>query len=99
LEKEIAIIITAADLRYIVEEGYDAIVDLAKYNSYCSNCTTKYEVGMIDYSLEIDYLNDVVFKGRCKRCAAKIVRVVEIGGQPRFKLRIQVVKSSKVQDN
>ncbi len=99
MKREIEIPISEEDLKFIVEDEFDQIVDLAKHNSFCSNCYGKNEVEMIEYSLILNDLNDVVFQGKCKSCNGRIARYVEIGEQAKFRMRTELIKESKVNKN
>jgi len=99
MNKEIEIPISLEDLKFIVEDEYEQIVDLAQNNSFCSRCHGKNKVEMIDYTLILNDLNDVIFQGKCKSCNGRIARYVGIGEQSKFRLRTEIIKESKVKEN
>ena len=99
MRKEIEVQITEDDLKFIVEDNFDQIVDLARNNSFCSRCRGKNKVQMIDYKLILNDLNDVIFQGKCKSCNGRIARYVEIGEQIRFRMRTEIIKESKSNKN
>ena len=99
MREEIEIQITEDELKFIVEDEFDQIVDLARNNSFCSRCHGKNKVEMIDYELMLNDLNDVVFQGKCKSCNGKIARYVEIGEQMKFRMRTEIIKESKTNKN
>jgi hypothetical protein len=99
MRKEVEIPISENDLRFIVEDEFDQIVDLARNNSFCSRCHGKNKVEMVDYTLTLNDLNDVIFQGKCKSCKGKIARYVEIGGQMKFRMRTDIIKESKTNKN
>ncbi len=99
MRKEIEVQITEDDLKFIVEDEFDQIVDLARKNSFCSRCHGKNKVEMIDYKLILNDLNDVIFQGKCKSCNSKIARYVEIGEQMKFQMRTEIIKESKTNKN
>jgi hypothetical protein len=47
--------ITEDELMLIVEDEFDQIIELAKYNSFCSNYTGKTKVEMVEYKI---FLNE-----------------------------------------
>lgn len=49
--KEEEIQLTEDELKFIVEDEFDRIIGLAKYNSFCSNCTGKTKVEMVEYGI------------------------------------------------
>ena len=98
-EREVEIRITEEDLKFIVRDEFDQIVDLARNNSFCSKCYGKNKIEMIDYSLVLNDLNDVIFQGKCKSCNGKIARYIEIGEQVKFQMRIEIIKESKINKN
>lgn len=91
--------ITEEDLKFIAKEEFEQIVNLAKHNSFCSNCHGKNKVEMINYTLELNRLNDVLFRGICKHCKGKMARCVEIGEQPKFRLRTEIIREKKLNQN
>lgn len=99
MKKEIEIPISEDDLKFIVEDEYDEILDLAKNNSFCSNCYGKNEVEMIECTLILNDLNDLIFQGKCKSCKGRIARYVEIGEQAKFLMKTKIIKESKVNKN
>ncbi len=99
MRKETTISINEEDLKFIVQEEFEQIVDLAKHNSYCRNCFQKNKVEMINYSLALNDLNDVIFQGTCKTCGSNIARYVEIGEQPKFRMRTEIIKAKRINKN
>ena len=99
MRKETEISISEEDLKFIVEDEFEQIVNLAKYNSYCSRCYGKHKIEMIDHSLILNRLNDVIFQGKCKSCNGRIARYVETGEQEKFWMRAEIIKESKVNKN
>ena len=99
MRKEVEIPISENDLRFIVEDEFDQIVDLARNNSFCSRCHGKNKVEMVDYTLILNDLNDVIFQGKCKSCNGRIARYVEIGEQVKFRMRTEIIKESKTNKN
>jgi len=99
MREEIEFPISEDDLKFIVEDEFDQIVDLARNNSFCSRCHGKNKVEMIDYKLMLNDLNDVIFQGKCKSCNGKIARYVEIGEQMKFQMRTEIIKESKTNKN
>ena len=99
MREEIEIQITEDELKFIVEDEFAQIVNLARNNSFCSICHGKNKVEMIDYKLKLNNLNDVIFQGKCKSCNGRIVRYVEIGEQIKFRMRIEIIKESKSNKN
>ena len=91
--------ITEDELMLIVEDEFDQIIGLAKYNSFCSNCYGRTKIEMIEYDLSLNELNDVVFRGKCKSCGKNIVRYVGIGENTRFRNRAEILKRNKLNDN
>ncbi|MEN0050084.1 MAG: hypothetical protein AAF806_23675 [Bacteroidota bacterium] len=99
MRREHEIPISEQDLKFIVRDEFEETVDLARYNSYCSTCYGKDEVEMIEYTLSLNDLNDVIFRGKCKSCNGKIVRYVEIGELAKFRMRTEIIRESKVNKN
>ncbi|MCP3929544.1 MAG: hypothetical protein GY705_10625 [Bacteroidetes bacterium] len=91
--------ITSEDLKFIVEEEYDEIVNLAKTNSFCRNCRGNAKVEMINYSLTLNDLNDVIFQGECKSCGGNIARYIEIGEQNKYRERTETIKKKAKKGN
>ncbi|KGE84859.1 hypothetical protein [Phaeodactylibacter xiamenensis] len=99
MEKKIEILIGVDELRFIVEDEFDQIIDLVKHNSFCSNCNEKTKIEMIEYDLSLNELNDVVFRGKCKSCGKNIGRYVEIGENKTFRNKAEILKRNKLNEN
>ena len=87
--------ITEEDLRFIVGENFAIIEDTAKHNSFCPNCIDKSEFEMIRYSIYLNELNDVIFKGSCNSCEGDLNRYIEIGEDRDLLMKSKYVKSKR----
>ena len=95
MREEGLIKITIEDLKYIVEEEYEVLERMARFNSFCGNCYGKREVEMIDFELYLNRLNDVIFEGKCKGCSKSIARYIEIGENPMYYMKTKHIKNKK----
>jgi hypothetical protein len=47
-------------------------------NVFCGKCT-EHVTTVVNYEIYLDDLNDIVLKGKCKRCDKPVARVIETG--------------------
>jgi len=87
--------INKEDLIFIVGEEYDELVFIAKFNSFCRNCMGRFEVEMVDYKIYINHLNDIVFKGKCKTCKKKLIRIIELGENSKYFMKTAYIKEKR----
>jgi len=99
MERNKELKISEEDLKFIVKDNFERIIEVAKYNSFCLNCFEKYDVEMVDYQISLNRLNDVIFEGKCKLCNEKIVRHIEIGEERELLLRTEIIRNQKVNSN
>ncbi len=86
--------ISLKDLKFIVEEEFEQILAIARFNFLCRNCRDSESREMVNYKIHLTRLYDVVFTGICKSCGGKVYRYLEIGEQPTFRTRAQAFKAS-----
>lgn len=100
MQEHVGLTITEQDLKFITADEFETIMDIAKHNSYCSKCyKAKRAIEMVDYTISLNHLNDVVFRGKCKTCQKPIVRVIEIGERMEFLLRTEMIRANKDNEN
>jgi len=99
MERKKELQISKKDLKFIVKEDFESILEIAKFNSFCSNCFEKNEFEMVDYQISLNHLNDVIFKGRCSLCNKTIVRHIETGEEKELLLRTEIIRQQKVNSN
>lgn len=86
------ILITEDDLRYIFGDNYQDFKDKIIKNVWCGNCSKNYSATIVDYSIELNDLNDVELNGKCKKCGYNVGRYVETGENPDYVERIKRIK-------
>ena len=99
MKRQIDIPITKEDLQFILQSDFEKIVDLAKYNSFCPRCTGDKEVEMLNYEICLNSINNVIFIVECSSCKEGIARQVEIGEQPKYRLKTEIIKGQKMSKN
>ncbi len=79
------------------EEIYNRLIK----NAFCSNCQGS--IGnkvteIINYKIYLESSNDVVIKGKCKKCQNPVARFVETGENPKTAVKVnQILKMRKQQ--
>jgi len=77
------------------EEIYNKLIK----NVFCSNCQGS--IGdkvteIINYKIYLENTNNVVIKGKCKKCQNPVARFVETGENPKTAVKVeQILKKRK----
>ncbi|NQU52710.1 MAG: hypothetical protein HQ522_09250 [Bacteroidetes bacterium] len=66
------------------EQEKEAFEMLLNEGVYCMQCNDVCKDGVVDYSIKLNSLNDVVVDGDCGTCGNKVGRVMEFGEDPTF---------------
>lgn len=53
-------------------------------SSYCSHCTPRGTVTIVNYKAYLNDLNDILLKGQCNKCGHPINKYIETGEQRKF---------------
>lgn len=71
--------ITKAQFKAIIGDEWNEIADILQTNCFCSHCE-KGSVGIVDYSVFLNDLNDIIVRGKCSECESDVARYLETGG-------------------
>jgi len=99
MNKETDIPISIDDLKFILKGDFDQSIRIVAHNCFCPNCYDSKKVGMVNYRISLTKFNDAFFRGECEHCGHQIARYVEIGENPDYELRIEIIKEQKAKNN
>lgn len=91
--KDELISITMDDLQFIMGSSYIHFDKIIK-NTFCSSCgekTGNHITEITDYKIFLNNLNDIVLKGKCKKCNNPVGRYITTGENPESKKRAEEV--------
>ena len=57
---------------------------LLKHGVYCTRCNAICTKGVVNYTIRLNWLNDIVVEGECAVCGQKVTRVMEFGESKTF---------------
>jgi heterodisulfide reductase subunit C len=57
---------------------------LLKHGVYCTRCNEICTNGVLNYTVWLNWLNDIVLEGECAVCGQKVTRVIEFGENKSF---------------
>ena len=63
------------------KEGFEFLLN---EGVYCNRCNDVCRDGVINYSVKLNWLNDIVVDGECAKCGHKVCRVMEFGEDKTF---------------
>ena len=73
------ITISEEELKFIAQDEFKKIMDVAIHNSYCRKCFgDKVKSEMHNYKISLNRINDLLFQGYCKTCDSKMNRCIEL---------------------
>lgn len=76
------------------QEEKDAYDFLLNNGVFCTRCSSICREGVDVISVSLNWLNDIVVKGRCKFCGHKVVRIMEFGENQEFFIKAMEFRSS-----
>ena len=71
--------ITQKDLQEIYGKDWKFFQEKIIPNCYCHTCKGPYNATIIDYEISLNDINDVILKGKCKKCGNPVNRYLETG--------------------
>ncbi|MFC1478748.1 hypothetical protein ACFL57_04745 [Candidatus Margulisiibacteriota bacterium] len=85
--------ISEDDLKTIFGSEWDLFLEKIIPNVFCNRCNQpNNNTTIIDYTAELNDLNDVILKGKCVKCHSPVARYVETGEMPQCKRAIAKVR-------
>lgn len=70
--------ITIEDVTFIFNNNIDDFYFITSH-CFCRHCAIDYESTIINYTISLNTLNDIVLDGYCSDCYTKISRYIETG--------------------
>ena len=57
---------------------------LLKHGVYCTRCNAICKRGVVNYTVRLNWLNDIVVEGECAVCGQEVTRTMEFGESKSF---------------
>lgn len=57
---------------------------LLKHGVYCTTCGGICSEGVLNYTVSLNWLNDIVIEGECAVCGQRVTRIMEFGEDKSF---------------
>ena len=87
--------ISEDDLQLILQEEYSFFREIVAGNVFCSNCTGKHKtVGIKDFTIILNKLNDIQLSGKCSICGGNVGRYIEYGEDPEVLSRAKAFRDT-----
>lgn len=61
------------------KEEIEGFKYLLQHGVFCTRCNTVCTKGVENYTLKLNWLNDIVVEGKCAVCGQKVARIMEFG--------------------
>lgn len=90
--KKIKIEISKSNLISILDEDFDAFEKNIINHVYCASCDSSYNSTIVNYSIFLNDLDDVLLEGFCEKCNHPVNRYVETGEVAKYQKKIAKVK-------
>jgi len=84
--------ISKSNLTSILGEDLDDFEKNIINHVYCGNCNSSYNSTIVNYSIFLNDLDDVILEGFCKKCNNPVNRCVETGEVAKYQKRISEIK-------
>ncbi len=82
--------LTLQQLKTIYEPDWDLFVEELIPNCFCANCPGP--VSIVNYTIVVNDLNDIILTGHCAVCDDSVNRYIETGEDEYYVARIQRVR-------
>jgi len=79
------------DVKFIYGDRTDDFFNYAVKNVFCVNCRQSYNSEIVNYSIFLNDLNDLVQSGFCKECGHTAGRYIETGERPELVSKIEAL--------
>ena len=90
--QKIKIEISKSNLTSILGKDFDDFEKNIINHVYCVNCNSSYNSTIVNYSIFLNDLDDVLLEGFCKKCNHPVNRYVETGEVAKYQKKIAKVK-------
>lgn len=79
VDKKQKLSITMGDFRRIIGTEWEFYEHKIFTNCLCRNCDSNYQSTIVDYTIEINHLDDTILRGKCAKCGSPVNRYLETG--------------------
>ena len=87
--------ISEKDVELILQEDYPYFREIVASNVFCSHCTDQHKtVGIKEYTIILNDLNDIQLSGKCSICDGAVGRYCEYGEDPEFLMRAEAFRNT-----
>lgn len=87
--------LTENDLKKIHGEDYQKFKDKILTTCWCGNCSSDTVTTIVNYKIFLNDLDDVILRGLCKKCGARINRYLETGEVEKYRKIIKKIRQAK----
>ena len=91
--REQKLLITQADFRTIIGDDWEVFQEKILHNCHCHACDSSYSSAIVDYTTEINDLNDIILHGKCAACGGPINRYLETGENKNQVKRVEGIRT------
>jgi len=70
--------ITIEDVEFVFNDRIEEFHSITTH-CFCRHCNNGYESSIVNYTISLNTLNDIVLDGYCSDCNTKISRYIETG--------------------
>lgn len=86
--------ITEDQLKTIMGNEWEFFLNRIVHNCHCVGCHSQNSSSIVDYSIVLNDLDDVVLSGKCSQCGGPVQRYIETGESIEKLERIKKVRGS-----
>lgn len=94
MERPKDIPITKDELKTILGNDWEFFLSRVVHNCHCVRCRSQYSSTIVNYSIVLNDLDDVVLSGQCSECGGPVRRYIETGESIEKLERIKMVRGS-----
>jgi hypothetical protein len=83
--------ISIGDVEFIMGKRFNEFRKITN-NVHCHQCNKGYKSKIVNYSISLNYLNDLILRGFCKKCSTKVGYYTETGDDRTMSERASFIK-------
>lgn len=86
--------ISEEDVEILLDNEYRHFKDITRSQVHCAKCSEGYTVGIVNYRIFLNKLNDIVLRGSCSNCGHPVNRYLEFGEDKEFSERADLLRTA-----